>query len=94
MRDVRGGQDDLFEDQIEGWWSRVNKAVIRGDVGEEGARPHGALNALGRNVSVFISTLRSHWGILIMGDAQCILYLRMAPLAAGVEQTGGNGGSR
>lgn len=38
VRGVRGRQDSAFEDQTEGWWSRVSKDVICGDVGEEGAR--------------------------------------------------------
>lgn len=73
----------MFEDQTEGWWSRVSNAVICGDVREEGAKSRGALNALSRNVGVFISIMGSHGRILSMGETQSNLYLRTTPLAAG-----------
>lgn len=70
----------MFEDQTEGWWSTVSKAVICGDVERKRPSP---LNALSRNVGVFISIMGNHGRILSMGETQSNLYLRMTPLAAG-----------
>lgn len=63
MRGVSGRQGSAFEDRAEGWWSRVGKAVICGDIGKEEARSPGTSNTLGRNVGVLISLVGSHWRI-------------------------------
>lgn len=72
----------MFEAQREGRWSGVSKAVMCGDVGEEGARSQGeecrcSCKCYGKPLEV------------PGGGTQSNLYLRMSPPPVGGKQTVG-----